>query len=91
MGLWGATAGVATLVGPVAGGVLVDAFGWESIFFVNIPVGIAGFVLATMLVPRLETTPHRFDMLGVALSAVALFLLVFGLQEGETFSWGMIW
>ena len=91
MGLWGATAGVATLVGPLAGGLLVDAFGWEAIFFVNIPVGIAGFVLAAVLVPRLETHPHRFDMVGVLLSAVGLFLLVFGLQEGSTYDWGVIW
>ena len=90
MGLWGATAGVATLVGPLLGGVLVDAFGWEAIFFVNIPVGIVGFVLAWILVPKLETHPHRFDLVGVVLSAVALFLIVFGLQEGEAYDWGTI-
>ena len=66
MALWGATAGVATLVGPILGGVLVDALGWEWIFFINIPVGIVGFVLAWRLVPRLETHSHRFDLLGVA-------------------------
>ena len=91
MGLWGATAGVATLVGPIAGGLLVDAFGWEAIFFVNLPVGVVGFVLAWLLVPRLETHPHRFDLLGVVLSAAGLFLLVFGLQEGENYAWGTIW
>ena len=91
MGLWGATAGVATLVGPLVGGLLVDGFGWEWIFFVNIPVGIVAFVLAWRLVPKLQTSPHRFDVLGVILSAVALFLIVFGLQEGEKFDWGVIW
>ncbi|MBO0980953.1 MFS transporter [Microbacterium sp. SD291] len=91
MGLWGATAGMATLVGPLVGGLLVDALGWEWIFFVNLPVGVIGFVLAWMLVPRLETHPHRFDVFGVVLSAVALFLIVFGLQEGEKFDWGVIW
>lgn len=87
MGLWGATAGVATLVGPLAGGLLVDGFGWEWIFFVNLPVGVIGFVLAWRLVPSLPTHPHRFDIVGVVLSAVALFLIVFGLQEGETYDW----
>lgn len=87
MGLWGATAGVATLVGPLAGGLLVDGFGWEWIFFVNIPVGVIAFVLAWRLVPQLETHPHRFDIVGVILSAVALFLIVFGLQEGEHYDW----
>ncbi|KJL44212.1 EmrB/QacA subfamily drug resistance transporter [Microbacterium terrae] len=91
MGLWGATSGVAMLVGPLAGGLLVDGFGWEWIFFVNIPVGIVGFVLAWMLVPKLETHPHRFDIVGVFLSAIGLFLIVFGLQEGETYDWGVIW
>lgn len=87
MGLWGATAGMATLVGPLAGGLLVDGLGWQWIFFINLPVGVIGFVLAWILVPSLETHPHRFDFVGVVLSAVALFLIVFGLQEGEKFAW----
>ena len=90
MALWGATAGVATLVGPVLGGVLVDNAGWEWIFIINVPVGLVGFVLAWRLVPRLETHTHRFDWLGVALSAVAMFLIVFGIQEGERYDWGTI-
>lgn len=91
MGLWGATAGVATLVGPLAGGLLVDGLGWEWIFFINVPVGIIAFVLAAILVPRLETHRHRFDIVGVILSAAALFCIVFGLQEGEAYDWGVIW
>lgn len=90
MSLWGATAAIATLVGPVLGGFLVDGLGWEWIFFVNVPVGVVAFVLARRFVPRLETHHHRFDLVGVALSAVGLFLLVFGIQEGQTFNWGTI-
>jgi EmrB/QacA subfamily drug resistance transporter len=90
MALWGATAGVATLVGPILGGVLVDALGWEWIFFINIPVGIIGFALAWRLVPKLSTNNHRFDWLGVALSGVAMFMLVFGIQEGHEYDWGTI-
>ena len=62
MGLWGAVAGVATLVGPILGGVLVDGLGWEWIFFINVPVGVVGFVLAWRLVPSLPTHPHKFDL-----------------------------
>jgi EmrB/QacA subfamily drug resistance transporter len=91
MALWGATAGVATLVGPLVGGLLVDTLGWEWIFFVNVPVGIVGLVLAARLVPELETHRHRFDLLGVALSTIGLFCAVFALQEGQTFGWGQIW
>jgi EmrB/QacA subfamily drug resistance transporter len=87
MALWGATAGVATLVGPILGGVLVDALGWEWIFFINIPVGVLGFVLAVRLVPSLETRMHKFDWLGVALSGVGMFLLVFGIQQGHKYHW----
>lgn len=90
MGLWGATAGVGTLVGPILGGVLVDSLGWEWIFFVNLPIGVVAFIAALRLVPRLETHPHRFDLFGVALSAIGMFLLVFGIQEGESYNWGTI-
>ncbi|WP_179428282.1 DHA2 family efflux MFS transporter permease subunit [Aeromicrobium tamlense] len=90
MALWGATAGVATLVGPVLGGVLVDNAGWEWIFIINVPVGIVGFALAWRLVPALETHSHQFDWVGVVLSAIAMFLIVFGIQEGEKYDWGEI-
>lgn len=90
MGLWGAVAGVATLVGPILGGVLVDALGWEWIFFINVPVGLVGFYLAWRLVPALPTHTHRFDLLGVALSALGMFCLVFGIQEGQSYEWGPI-
>ena len=91
MSLWGATASVAMLVGPILGGILVDGLGWEWIFFVNVPVGIVGFILAWRLVPDLETHSHKFDIPGVVLWAIGMFCLVFGIQEGETFSWGQIW
>jgi EmrB/QacA subfamily drug resistance transporter len=88
MSLWGAVAGVAVLVGPILGGLLVDGLGWQWIFFVNVPVGIVGLVLAARLVPTLPTAVRRFDLVGVALSAVGMFLLVFGIQEGQAFAWG---
>jgi len=92
MSVWGATAGVATLVGPLAGGVLVDGLGWPWIFFVNVPIGILGVGLAVWLVPVLPSQKHRFDLIGVGLSAVAMFLIVFALQEGQSDGWApWIW
>ncbi|HVX46849.1 MAG TPA: MDR family MFS transporter, partial [Mycobacteriales bacterium] len=92
MGLWGAVAGVATLVGPILGGVLVDGLGWEWIFFINLPVGVVGFFLAYRLVPKLPTHSHQFDLIGVGLSAAGMFCLVFGIQEGQSYDWsGWVW
>ncbi|WP_269451796.1 MFS transporter [Tessaracoccus coleopterorum] len=76
------------LVGPLLGGFLVDAVGWEWIFFINVPVGIIGMILVIVNVPRLETHAHSFDIVGVVLSALGLFLIVFGIQEGGTYDWG---
>lgn len=88
MGLWGAVAGIATLVGPILGGLLVDGFGWEWIFFVNVPVGLIALVLAWRLVPKLETHAHSFDWVGVVLSACGMFLLVYGIQQAHGVEWG---
>ncbi|BCK55309.1 DHA2 family efflux MFS transporter permease subunit [Nocardia wallacei] len=87
MSLWGATAGFALLVGPILGGTLSDTLGWRWIFFINIPVGVVGLALGLWLVPTLRPNPHRFDILGVVLSAVGMFLLVYGLQEGDIRNW----
>ena len=87
LSVWGATAGLATLLGPLAGGVLVDRLGWEWIFFVNVPIGVIGVVLAIRLIPVLDTHKHRFDLIGVLLSGAGLFLIVFGLQEGQPYGW----
>ncbi len=91
MALWGSVAGIATLVGPLLGGVLIDWRGWEWIFFVNVPIGLVAFFLVLKYVPMLETHVRSFDVVGVVLSAIGLFCFVFGLQEAETYKWGTIW
>ncbi|WP_241387431.1 DHA2 family efflux MFS transporter permease subunit [Rhodococcus sp. CH91] len=90
MGLWGGVAGLASLLGPLVGGVLVDWQGWNWIFYINVPVGVAAFALAVWLVPSLETQPHKFDIVGVVLSGIGIFLVVFGIQEGAVRDWD-IW
>jgi len=91
MGLWGAVSGVAMLIAPLLGGVLVDHLGWHWIFWVNVPVGIVGLILSGIFVPRLPTARPTFDWLGTVISGIGLFLLVFGIQEGSTHDWGRVW
>ncbi|MEB8324794.1 DHA2 family efflux MFS transporter permease subunit [Dietzia kunjamensis] len=88
MGAWGAVAGIASVVGPVFGGVLIDTFDWRWIFFVNIPFGVLAVVLVWLWVPVLETRSRSYDVAGIVLSAVGMFLLVFGIQQGEEHGWG---
>jgi EmrB/QacA subfamily drug resistance transporter len=91
-GIWGAVAGVATIAGPTLGGYLVTDFGWEWIFFVNLPVGVAAVVLAAVVMPDLRLNRrHRLDVTGTLLATAGLFLLVFGLIEGEPHDWGRVW
>jgi EmrB/QacA subfamily drug resistance transporter len=90
--IWGAAVGVATLAGPLVGGVLIDQLDWQWIFFVNVPIGIIAFGLAVWLMPVLPTNLHRFDVLGVVLSGIALFLIVYALQEAQPNHWApWIW
>ncbi|WP_031075979.1 MFS transporter [Streptomyces sp. NRRL S-118] len=92
MGAWGGSAGVSLLLGPVIGGLLVDSVGWEWIFLINVPIGVVAFVLAWKLVPALEAKHHKFDLLGILLSCSGMFLLVYGLQEGNNKDWSAaIW
>ncbi|GAA1397224.1 MFS transporter [Kitasatospora putterlickiae] len=87
MGVWGGSSGVFLLLGPVVGGLLVDSAGWEWIFLINVPLGVLAFVLAWKLVPSLPTVEHRFDPIGILLSCAGMFLLIYGLQEGNNSDW----
>ncbi len=92
MGMWGAVAGVATIAGPLLGGVLVDNLGWQWIFMVNVPIGVIGIVLAILLVPgRQRPHRHKFDILGTLLFSAGLLAIVFGVQNGQQYDWGTVW
>lgn len=65
-------------IGPVLGGVLSEFFGWESIFLVNLPIGIIGFVAVSKLIPQTEKIREtKFDTLGAVLFFLLLFLFVY--------------
>jgi len=88
-GVWGAVTGGAVAIGPLVGGALTESFGWESIFLVNLPVGIAAVALAlTKLRETSDPDARGFDWAGLVTFSGALFLLVFALIRGNEVGWG---
>jgi EmrB/QacA subfamily drug resistance transporter len=89
IGIWGATVGGAVAVGPLIGGALTDAFGWEWIFFVNVPIGIAAIVLTESKLANVKATDAQaIDWAGTVTFSLALFGLIFGLIRGNAEGWG---
>jgi EmrB/QacA subfamily drug resistance transporter len=90
-GVWAGVAGLAAVIGPTLGGLLVTAFDWQSIFFVNLPVGVIAFLAAIVLMPEFRFDKrHNLDIPGVFLASSGLFLLIFALIEGQKYAWGTI-
>jgi EmrB/QacA subfamily drug resistance transporter len=88
-GVFGAVTGGAVAVGPLIGGVITDGPGWEWIFFVNIPIGIAAIALTLSKVAE-SRDPHGYgiDWAGVVTFSGSLFLLVLSLIQGNDHGWG---
>jgi EmrB/QacA subfamily drug resistance transporter len=90
-GIWGAVAGVATVAGPTLGGLLVTAFDWRYIFFINLPIGLIVLVLTMVIIPDLRTgRKHSFDVAGTVLASGALLAICYALVEGQKYNWGTI-
>jgi EmrB/QacA subfamily drug resistance transporter len=88
-GVWGATVGGAVAIGPLVGGLITEHFGWEWIFFVNIPIGaVAIFLTELRLVNVAAQDPQRIDLPGLVTFSGGLFLLIFGLIRGNPEGWG---
>ncbi|SFV28246.1 drug resistance transporter, EmrB/QacA subfamily [Devosia crocina] len=95
--LFGLSAGLASVCGPILGGLLIDAqiFGmdWEPIFLVNVPIGVLAVVAGWILIPRLPG--HRElknDYVGIGLFGAGIVAIVFGIVEGEPLGWPLwIW
>ena len=98
IGVWAAAVGGAVALGPVLGGVLLEhpnwfqwltGNDWGSVFFINVPIVIIGIIGIIMLVPETKNPrPGKLDPLGLVLSVVGLFAMVYGIQNASSDGWG---
>ncbi|MBB5777907.1 DHA2 family efflux MFS transporter permease subunit [Nonomuraea jabiensis] len=89
MGAWGAIIGLSSAAGPIVGGLLVENASWETVFFINAPVGLAALVLGTILIKdNRAQTMARIDWLGVLLLSGAMFSLVWTIIKAPEWGWG---
>ncbi|MEU4359237.1 MFS transporter [Streptomyces virginiae] len=90
IGIWGGVIGASTAAGPIVGGLLVEHAGWESVFFINVPVGAAALVLGLLILRdvRVENAVRSFDIGGILLLSAAMFLLVWGVIKAPDWGWG---
>ncbi|MER5969387.1 MFS transporter [Streptomyces sp. NPDC002055] len=88
IGVWGGVVGISMAAGPLVGGVLVDGVGWRSIFWLNLPVGLAALVLTARYVPESRAArPRRVDAVGQLLVIALLGSLTYAIIEGPAAGW----
>lgn len=89
IGIWAATSGIALAAGPLIGGWLVEHVSWQSVFFINVPVGMVAVVMTLLVVPesRDELRSRRLDVPGLITGTSGLVFLVYALIEGGTRGW----
>ena len=90
LGIWGGLGATAGTTGLIAGGILTKYAGWQSIFYLNVPIGVVALALAPRIVPdsRLATTRRRFDVLGAIAGTGGLVLLVDAISQAPQYGWG---
>ncbi len=88
IGIWAGVSGMALAAGPIVGGALVDSLGWQSVFFLNIPIGIAAFIVARRVVHESRNPEGRhLDLPGQALAIIGLGALTYALIEANSYGW----
>jgi EmrB/QacA subfamily drug resistance transporter len=88
LGAWGGIVGTGVGVGPLIGGAITDAFGWQAIFWVNVPLGILTILLSMRFIRESRGEPQPLDLLGLVLISAGLFVFVRAVQRAEEVGWG---
>jgi EmrB/QacA subfamily drug resistance transporter len=89
MGAWGAIIGLSSAAGPIVGGLLVENVSWQSVFFINVPVGVVALIFGLRALREGKAQAlSRVDWLGVVLLSVAMFSLVWAIIKAPEWGWG---
>ncbi|GII75084.1 MFS transporter [Sphaerisporangium rufum] len=92
IGIWGAAVGVSSAAGPIVGGLLVENVGWQSVFFINVPVGAVALAAGLWVLRESRARPlSRIDVPGVALLSGAMFCLLWAIIKAPSRGWGDPW
>jgi EmrB/QacA subfamily drug resistance transporter len=89
IGIWAGVSALALAFGPIVGGLLTEKINWSWIFFINVPIGVAGVVAARIFIDETKDTSHeqRLDVPGLLSSGIGLFALTYGLIETNDHAW----
>lgn len=87
IGIWGGVSGLGVALGPLIGGAVVEGWNWESIFWINVPIGIISIPLVLLALPNSYGARVKADIVGLLLSGVGLLGLVFGIVRGNDAGW----
>jgi EmrB/QacA subfamily drug resistance transporter len=89
VGVWGGVVGISMGLGPIVGGSLVETIGWRSIFWINVPIGLAAIALTAAVVPESRADrARRIDPVGQLLVAAAIGCLTYAIIDSPTAGWG---
>jgi EmrB/QacA subfamily drug resistance transporter len=89
VGIWVSASATATAAGPIVGGIFVEHISWQSVFYINVPIGAVALVVGSLVLNETrESIRQRFDIPGVVTLALGLLAVVYGLIKAQSWGWG---